>query len=117
MHLHTLQKKAWEFDENLGWTQFTSSLVFTHLIEELGEIGRYILFDEKYKEKESGHSPPDPANLEREFAHVFLLLVQLAGNFGVDLETAVLSEMAFMEKRFDNARSRVSSHRNPCEKR
>ena len=40
MHLKEIQVKLDSFDKARGWDKFPASLVFAHLIEELGEISR-----------------------------------------------------------------------------
>ncbi len=46
MHLRELQDLKRSFDEARGWQKFAASQVYVHLTEELGEIGRQILFEE-----------------------------------------------------------------------
>ena len=100
MHLREIQEMKHEFEIKRGWDKFSPALVFSHLIEELGEIADYILVDEKYKVPGLGHDAPDIKNLPREFAQAFNLFVQLANHYQIDLEEAVLNEMKIMEKRF-----------------
>ncbi len=100
VELRELQKRLYEFDERRGWNKFPASQVFTHLIEELGEISRYITTEEGYKVVGLGHEKPQENQIGREFAQVFSLFMQLANHFDVDLETAVLRELEIMEKRF-----------------
>ena len=100
MHLRDIQKLKTEFEKERGWEKFPASLVFTHLIEELGEISRHITVEEGYKATSLGHQPPDSSELSREFAQAFSLFVQLANHFEVDLENSVLSELEIMRKRF-----------------
>ena len=100
MHLKDIQAKLDKFDKDRGWDKFPASLVFAHLIEELGEISRHITVKEGYKVIGLGHEQPEKENLAREFAQSFNLFTQIANSFEVDLETAVLSELEIMEKRF-----------------
>ena len=100
MDLSEIQKKKAEFERERGWDKFSPSLIFTHLIEELGEISRHISVDEGYKVVGLGHEAPTESNLSREFAQVFSLFVQLANHFKVDLEKAVISELELMRERF-----------------
>lgn len=104
MQLAELQELKRRFEQERGWHKFPSSLVYTHLVEELGEIGKHILFDEGYKVKGLGHEPT--SSLDREFAQVFSLLLQLANRFHIDLEKAFLAELKIMEQRFDKQRWR-----------
>lgn len=76
MDLQKMQKMKEEFDKERGWEKFRASNIFVHLIEELGEIGRYINFEEKYKTKSSGHTHNiDKEELKREFAQVLMLFI------------------------------------------
>ncbi len=101
MKISEIQKIAWEFDKKCGWDKFPSSLIFIHLFEELGEISRYILFDEGYKDPELGHTPPIKENKNREFAQAFLLFLQLVNKEQIDLEEVTMAELKKMETRFD----------------
>ncbi|MHA1246701.1 MAG: hypothetical protein ACTSPE_05185 [Candidatus Thorarchaeota archaeon] len=98
--LRNLQTMLDKFERERGWNKFPASLVFAHLIEELGEISRYITVEEGYKIVGLGHEAPDRRSLSREFAQVFSLFVQLANHFQVDLEEAVLREIEIMRDRF-----------------
>ncbi|TFG30204.1 hypothetical protein EU528_08560 [Candidatus Thorarchaeota archaeon] len=100
MHLKDLQQKLDTFDKARGWNKFPASLVFAHLIEELGEISRHITVDEGYKVIGLGHNAPNKDELHREFAQVFNLFAQLANHYNIDLESSILSELEIMEKRF-----------------
>ncbi len=100
MDLSEIQKKKAEFERERGWDKFSPAQIFTHLIEELGEISRHISIDEGYKVVGLGHEAPTRSNLSREFAQVFSLFVQLANHFKVDLEKAVISELELMRERF-----------------
>ncbi len=99
MYLSEIQQQFKEFIEKRGWLTFNKTQVFTHLIEELGEIGSHLLYQEKYKIKGIGHEGTD-SSLEREFAQVFNLLMQLAIMENIDLENAWKKEFEIMKKRF-----------------
>ncbi len=100
MRLAELQKKVEEFERARGWDCFRESLIYAHLIEEITEIGRFILEKEGYKRSGLGHSTPGE-DIDSEFAQSLTLFVQLANRFGVDLEKALEKEMEKMEKRFN----------------
>jgi len=100
MHMKEIQEKLDTFDKARGWEKFPASLVFAHLIEELGEISRHITVDEGYKVIGLGHEAPNKDELHREFAQVFNLFAQLANHYNIDLESSILSELEIMEKRF-----------------
>ena len=100
MHLKEIQEKLDIFEKVRGWDKFPASLVFAHLIEELGEISRHITVKEGYKVVGLGHDAPKKGDLSREFAQALNLFIQIANSFGVDLEAAILSELEIMEDRF-----------------
>jgi len=100
LRLDELQKKVDEFEKARGWEKFRESLIYAHLIEELTEIGRFILAKEGYKRADLGHSSPGD-DIGSEFAQSLTLLIQLANRFGVDLEDALEKELAKMERRFN----------------
>ena len=100
MHLKEIQEKLDAFDKARGWDKFPASLVFAHLIEELGEISRHITVDEGYKVIGLGHESPNKDELHREFAQVFNLFTQIANHYNIDLESSILSELEIMEERF-----------------
>jgi len=99
MKISEAQKKMLEFEKARRWDRFSESQIFTHLIEEISEIGRHILVREGYKVPKLGHQPPRDEVWE-EFGQAFSLFLQLANRFGVDLEEAFVKEMEIMEKRF-----------------
>ncbi len=99
MNLSELQRQKKKFDEKRRWDTFPASLVFVHLVEEIGEIGRNILYSEGYKKGGIGHSEA-PSEVRREYAQSFSLLIQLANMQGIDLEEAYHNEMRIMRRRF-----------------
>ncbi|MEA1993150.1 MAG: NUDIX domain-containing protein [Euryarchaeota archaeon] len=99
MDLKKIQAKIDAFDRARGWDEFPASLVLSHLIEEIGEVSRYIQFEEGYKKKGIGHEY-NVKELKREFAQVLALFMQLAIHYDIDLEEAVLEELEIMEGRF-----------------
>ena len=99
MRIREAQKRMREFEEARGWSGFRESQIFTHLVEEVSEIGRHILVREGYKAPGLGHAGAE-GEAWREFAQVFSLLLQLANRFEVDLEEAFKHEIEIMERRF-----------------
>ena len=100
IQLKKIQAKQEEFIKERSWEKFSASETFTHLIEELGEVGKYVLLESGYKKPKMGSSEKKK-ELSREFAQVFNLLMQLAIHFDVNLEDAWKDEIEIMEKRFD----------------
>ncbi len=105
MRIRDAQRRMLEFEEARGWRGFRESQIFTHLVEEVSEIGRHILVREGYKAPGLGHAGAE-GEVWREFAQVFSLLLQLANRFQVDLEDAFRREMEIMERRFPAERWR-----------
>ncbi len=100
MHLSDIQNILKQFHTERGWNKFSASLVMTHLLEELGELSDYILIEEGYKATGLGHDGPEKNQIEREFAQVLSLFVQLANHFDVDLENSFSAEFEIMQERF-----------------
>ena len=100
MDFHKIQEMNAQFGNERGWHKFPASQVFTHLIEELGEISRYITIEEGYKAIGLGHDAPKKKELKREFGQVLSLFLQLANHFEIDLEDAILTELKTMADRF-----------------
>jgi len=101
MRLKALQAWMRDFEKERGWEYFSSSLIFTHLVEEISEIGEHILFKEGYKIEPPARRRMSQRHLESEFAQVLTLLAQIANRFNVELEAAVNREVRTMEKRFN----------------
>lgn len=99
MRIREAQQRILRFEEERCWNRFSESQIFTHLIEELSEIGRHILVREGYKVSGLGHELP-VGEVSREFAQAFTLFLQLTNRFNVDLEEAFKKELEIMEKRF-----------------
>ncbi len=100
MEIRDAQEIILKFERARRWDLFKESQIFTHLIEEVSEIGRIILQREGYKFKGLGHEIKEN-DVSREFAQAFALFLQLANRMNVDLEEAFRREIEIMEKRFD----------------
>ena len=97
--LRIIQEKQAKFIESRKWDRFSASQVYTHLIEELGEIASHILYLEKYKIEGAGHKS-NASNIGQEIAQAFNLLLQLATTFEVNLEDVWEVEYQKNENRF-----------------
>ena len=100
MELNTIIQEFKIFLEERNWLSFSANDVFIHLIEELGEIGKYLLFLSKYKSEGQGHEKPLSSDLSREFAQAFSLFLQLCILLNIDLEEVWLEELEIMKRRF-----------------
>ncbi len=99
MDLQEIQKIQEEFVRSRKWDRFKATQVFSHLIEELGEVVKHFLYEEGYKIKGAGHDGAT-TEISQEFAQAFNLFLQLAIIAGVNLEEAWKKEHQRMEKRF-----------------
>jgi len=100
MELNEIVEDFRNFLDERGWLSFSPNDVFIHLVEELGEIGKYLLFLSEYKTEEQGHKEPPKENLSREFAQSFSLFLQLCILLDIDIEKAWLNEIETMKDRF-----------------
>lgn len=100
MEFKEAQEIVLKFEKARRWDLFRESQIFTHLIEEVSEIGRHILQREGYKTRGLGHEAAE-SDVSREFAQALTLLIQLANRMNVDLEIAFKREMEVMERRFE----------------
>ena len=99
-NLSKIQKLQKEFILSRKWERFSPTEVFAHLIEELGEVSSYFLYDSGYKIAGAGHKSITKENLATEFAQAFNLFLQLAIHAGVDLENAWFQEYEKNKTRF-----------------
>lgn len=88
------------FLQERDWLKYSPNDVFIHLIEELGEIGKYLLFLSEYKKESQGHKEPPKEDMSREFAQVFSLFLQLCILLDIDLEESWKKEINIMRERF-----------------
>lgn len=103
MELREIQRLQHEFITDRKWERFPPSQVFVHLIEELGEVGSHLLYNEEYKVKGLGHAGEETP-VSQELAQVFNLFLQLCIHLDVDLEDAWKSEYKNNLKRFDKVK-------------
>lgn len=92
MEIKTAQELVRKHLEEIGYTKIetTASHAFIHLIEEVGEVARIIL----YKETNRGimKNTTDPGNLEDEVADIFWQVLKLSGYLKLDLESCFLKK-------------------------
>ncbi|MHA1668702.1 MAG: MazG-like family protein [Candidatus Heimdallarchaeaceae archaeon] len=100
MEFSTIIQEIHDFLESRGWLDFSPNDVFIHLIEELGEMGKHLLFNSEYKSEKMGHIRPSKEDLEREFAQSFSLFLQLCIILDINIEQVWKRELEIMKKRF-----------------
>lgn len=88
MKIKEAQELVWNHINKIGYTQIetTPSHAFLHLIEEIGEVSRALL----YKETKRGEikNTSTPGNLEEEVADILWQTLKLASYLDIDLEKA-----------------------------
>jgi len=86
MEINKAQKLVWEHLSKIGYTDIeTNSMhAFLHLIEEIGEVSRALLYKETDRASISNTS--DPGNLEDEVADILWQTLKLASYLDIDLE-------------------------------
>ena len=94
MNLKEISKKIYKFQKErfLKYnSKLTSELIFTHLVEEIGEIARQIF------NNSSGMREYDKNNLKEEISQAILDLFVLAEIHEMDLENEINKKMKNME--------------------
>ena len=88
MDLKEIQDKIKKADKNRGWDVSLLSQTFTHLIEEVGEIGRHILFRDGYKTGELSKEVDDE-EFGKELADAIIFLIKIANAQKIGLDEIV----------------------------
>ena len=88
MEISELQKKIKEADQARGWDAVFLAQTFTHLIEEMGEIGRHILFRDGYKTDNLSNAVNDK-EFGKELADAIIFLVKIANAEGINLDELI----------------------------
>ena len=88
MDLKEIQDKIKKADEDRGWDVSLLSQTFTHLIEEVGEIGRHILFRDGYKTSNLSKEVNDE-EFGKELADATIFLIKIANAQNIDLDEIV----------------------------
>ena len=99
MEIAEYQRWLEEYDRLRGWDRVSPSQTFVHLIEELGEIARLVLFLEGYKPGE-GREDELRAELAEELGDAATFLFKIAYQFGIDMEAAMTGNMPKAEGRY-----------------
>lgn len=95
------QKQVSSYDKKYGWEKDKSSHIVLHLLEELGEVGRLILREERYKKEEFKKK-----ELGQELTDVLYLTLKLANKFDIKLD----EEWKNMWKRYQKKVSRLEQN-------
>jgi len=87
-----------EYDWRRGFDLVQPSQVVVHLLEELGEIAREVLYAEGYRDP--SERTDAVGRLAEELADALIFLTKLANCYGIDLAEAVRASQAKAEARF-----------------
>lgn len=96
MSLKAAQKEVDEWIQNHGVRYFNELTNMAQLTEEVGEVARIIA--RRYGEQSEKESDKEK-DLGEELADVLFVVLCLANQTGVDLETAFQKKLAFKTKR------------------
>ncbi len=98
--------QAWleEWDRKRGWDRVEPSHTLLHVIEEMGEIARRVLYLEGYKHGKTEEEMR--SELSAEIADALTLLVKLAAQFGIDVEESLIANMEKVEARYPLEKAR-----------
>jgi NTP pyrophosphatase (non-canonical NTP hydrolase) len=88
-----------EYDRLRGWDRVSPSQTFVHLMEELGEVARLVLFLEGYKPGE-GREDELKAELTEELGDAATFLFKIAYQFDIDMEAAMKGNVPKAEDRY-----------------
>ncbi len=93
MNIKEAQDSVYEHLVRIGYTksETTPTHAFLHLVEEVGEVSRVLL----YKETKRGefNNTTDAGNIEDEVADIFWQTLKLASYLNIDLEKAFLNKL------------------------
>ena len=110
MDIAQFQRWLEEYDRLRGWDRVSPSQTFVHLMEELGEVARLLLFLEGYKPGE-GREDELRAELAEELGDAATFLFKIAYQCGIDMETAMRGNMPKAEGRYSVAAGRADMAR------
>jgi len=99
MKISDYQRWLKEYDHQRGWDRVSPSQTFVHLVEELGEVARLVLYKEGYRQADGKDDLQ--ARLAEELADAATFLFKLAYQFDVDMEKALAGNQIKAEQRYD----------------
>jgi len=98
LEIREFQSWLERWDKDRGWDEVDPSHTLLHIVEEIGEIARRVLYFEGYK---SGKSEEElRRELSAEIADALTMLFKLAAQFGIDVEESLEANMEKVEARF-----------------
>ena len=87
-----------EYDRARGLDLVEPSQVVVHLMEEIGEIAREVLYLEGYRDPSRREDAVD--RLSEELGDALVFLTKIAGHYGINLDTVVQNVVAKAETRW-----------------
>lgn len=97
MHIRDYQRWVEAYDRARGWERVQPGQTLVHVMEELGEIAREVLTMEGYK---PGETEAARARLAEELGDCLTLLIKLAYQYDIDVETVLETVQSKVEERY-----------------
>jgi len=97
MHIRDYQRWVEAYDRARGWERVQPGQTLVHVMEKLGEIAREVLTMEGYK---PGEAEAARARLAEELGDCLTLLIKLAYQYGIDVETVLETVQSKVEERY-----------------
>ncbi len=93
MNIKKAQKLVREHLEKIGYTksETTPTHAFLHLVEEVGEVSRTLLYKETKRGKFTNATKP--GDIEDEVADIFWQTLKLASYLDIDLEKVFIDKL------------------------
>ena len=98
MDVTSYQRWFEEYDHSRSLDLVDASQTTVHLMEEVGEIAREVLYLEGYRDP--GARQDAVANLSAEIGDAVVFLTKIAIHYGIDMDTIVTNVMAKAESRW-----------------
>ncbi len=110
-----IRRRLKRFVDDRDWSQFHSPKnLATCVTVEAGELLELFLWTrEGPGPHPPGAGPPEPARIQDEMADVFISLLNLAAEVGVDLPRAAAHKLEALEHKYPVALARGSAVKNP----
>ena len=98
MDVSTYQRWFAEYDRTRSLDLVDVSQTTVHLMEEVGEIAREVLYLEGYRDPAARQDAV--ANLSAEIGDALVFLTKIAIHYGIDMDTVLTNVVAKAEKRW-----------------
>jgi len=98
MDIAAYQRWFADYDRERAFDLIEPSQVVVHLMEEVGEIAREVLYLEGYRDPAARDDAVE--HLSEELGDAFVFLTKIAVHYGIDLETVVSGIVSKADKRW-----------------